>query len=51
MMALFIATAALSSKMGQAARQEQEAAVTGFAAPAAAAHVQMAAPSKAVQMV
>jgi hypothetical protein len=53
MMALFIATAVLSSKMGQAARREQEstACSTGFAAPAATAHVHMAAPPKAVQMV
>jgi hypothetical protein len=49
MMTLFITTAVLSSKMGRAAREQQQLTVTGFAAPPAA--VTMTAPPKAVEIV
>jgi hypothetical protein len=51
MMALFIATAVLSSKMGRAAREQQASTFTAVAAPSAAAAVNMAAPPKAVEIV
>jgi hypothetical protein len=51
MMALFIATAVLSSKLGRDARGQLAVTVTGIAAPPAAARVNMAAPPKAVEIV
>jgi hypothetical protein len=49
-LALFLATAALSYKMGRAAREQQALTDAGIAAPAAAPPVSMAAP-KAVEIV
>jgi hypothetical protein len=51
LMASFIATAVLSSKLGRAAIEQQASAVKGIAAPPAAASLNVAAPPKTVEVV